>query len=48
MHGGECSFMHNPRTVVLDPEGRLYRRFDGNQWTAEALAEAMSNAARGK
>lgn len=44
--GDGGTFMHNLRTAVLDPQGRLYRRFDGNQWTAEALAEAMTKAAR--
>ena len=40
------SFSHNLRTVVLDPQGRLHRQFDGNEWTAEQLAEAMQAAAR--
>jgi hypothetical protein len=30
---------------VLDPQGRVFRQFDGNQWTAEQLAEALVAAA---
>ncbi len=37
---------HNLRTVVLDPQGRIYRQFDGNQWTARQLADAILAAAR--
>ena len=37
---------HNLRTVVLDPQGRIYRQFDGNQWTPEELANAILKAAR--
>jgi protein SCO1/2 len=40
------SFSHNLRTVVLDPQGRVHRQFDGNDWSAEQLAEAMAEAAR--
>jgi protein SCO1/2 len=35
---------HNLRTVVLDPQGRVYRQFDGNNWTPEDLAGAMKEA----
>jgi protein SCO1/2 len=38
------SFSHNLRTVVLDPEGRIYRQFDGNEWTPQQLAEAVVEA----
>ena len=38
------SFIHNLRTVVLDPRRRLFRQFDGNKWTAEELAEAVTQA----
>jgi protein SCO1/2 len=41
--GGNIS--HNLRTVVLDPRGRIHRQFDGNEWTAEQLARAVSEAA---
>jgi len=37
---------HNLRTVVLDPQGRIARQFDGNQWTPQQLAAAMLDAAR--
>jgi protein SCO1/2 len=36
---------HNLRTVVLDPQGRIFRQFDGNQWPPQKLAEAMLVAA---
>lgn len=39
------SFLHNLRTVVLDPQRRVYRQFDGNKWKAEDLAAAMVEAA---
>ncbi len=39
------SFSHNLRTVVLDPQGRITRQFDGNQWTPQQLADAMLEAA---
>lgn len=39
------SISHNLRTVVLDTQGRIYRQFDGNQWTPQQLAEAMIAAA---
>src|SRR5690606_15586188 len=39
------SFVHNLRTVVLDPERRVYRHFDGNKWKAADLADALSEAA---
>lgn len=42
------SFSHNLRTVVLDTQGRVFRQFDGNQWKATELAEAMAAAARKK
>ena len=45
MKEGE-SFSHNLRTVVLDPQGRIFKQFDGNQWTPEQLADAMTEAAR--
>ncbi len=40
------SFLHNLRTVVLDPQGRVFRQFDGNRWTAEELVQALGEAAR--
>jgi protein SCO1/2 len=39
------SLSHNLRTVVLDPQGRICRQFNGNQWTAQQLADALLEAA---
>jgi protein SCO1/2 len=44
VHQGS-SISHNLRTVVLDPQGRIYHQFDGNQWTPEQLADALLKAA---
>lgn len=41
-----AGFSHNLRTVVLDTQGRIYRQFDGNRWTAEQLAAAVQEAAK--
>ena len=41
----EGSLVHNLRTIVLDPKGRLFQQFDGNQWTPAELAEAIAKAA---
>lgn len=41
--GGSIS--HNLRTVVVDPQGRIHRQFDGNDWTPEQLANAVIEAA---
>ncbi len=38
---------HNLRTVVLGPDGRIRRQFDGNHWTPEELADAVVEAASG-
>ncbi len=40
-------FSHNLRTVVLDPQGRIFRQFDGNAWSPAELAEALATAAGG-
>ena len=37
---------HNLRTVVLDGGGRIFKQFDGNDWTPSQLAEALATAAR--
>ena len=37
---------HNLRTVVLDPQGRIFRQLDGNEWIPQKLADAMLEAAR--
>jgi protein SCO1 len=47
IHQGE-SISHNMRTIVLDTQGRIFRQFDGNQWTPRQLADAMLEAARGQ
>jgi protein SCO1 len=36
---------HNLRTVVADPQGRLFRQFNDNQWTTRELADAVLAAA---
>jgi protein SCO1/2 len=38
---------HNLRTVVVGPDGRIRRQFDGNHWTPEELADAVVEAASG-
>ena len=42
--GGSIS--HNLRTVVLDTNGRITHQFDGNDWTAQDLANAIREAAK--
>jgi protein SCO1/2 len=42
--GGSIS--HNLRTVVLDGNGKIFRQFDGNDWTPEQLADAIRAAAK--
>jgi protein SCO1 len=44
--GGSIS--HNLRTVVLDGDGKIFKQFDGNDWTAQELAEAIATAAQKK
>lgn len=36
---------HNLRTVVVDPQGRIHRQFNGNEWTPQQLAESLLEAA---
>ena len=40
------SIGHNLRTVVVDPSGKVYRQFDGNEWTGDELAAAVAEAAK--
>lgn len=40
------SISHNLRTVVLDAGGKIFRQFDGNDWTPAQLADAIRAAAR--
>lgn len=42
----DLTVSHNLRTVVLDPQGRVYRQLDGNLWTPQELADAMLAAAK--
>lgn len=42
------SISHNLRTVVIDPAGKITRQFDGNDWTAQQLADAIRQAAQAK
>jgi protein SCO1/2 len=37
---------HNLRTVVIDPNQRLFRQFNDNAWTAQQLAQAIADAAK--
>jgi len=37
---------HNLRTVVLDGGGKIFKQFDGNDWTPAQLAEAIRAAAK--
>jgi protein SCO1/2 len=43
--GQDATITHNLRTVVIDPQGRLYRQFNDNLWTPRQLADAMQAAA---
>jgi protein SCO1/2 len=44
--GQGLGISHNLRTVVVDPEGRLFRQFNDNLWTPRQLADAILAAAR--
>jgi protein SCO1/2 len=48
MRDGDNIMSHNLRTVVLDPQGKIFRQLDGNQWTPQQLADAILQAARGQ
>jgi cytochrome oxidase Cu insertion factor (SCO1/SenC/PrrC family) len=37
--------VHDFCTAVIDAEGRLAARFDGNEWTADELLSAVRGAA---
>ncbi|MEI9999800.1 MAG: copper-binding protein [Verrucomicrobiota bacterium] len=41
----DSTISHNLRTVVVDPQGRLFRQFNDNLWTAEQLAQAVKDTA---
>ena len=40
------SITHNLRTVVIDPQGRVYKIMPSNEWTGRQLADAMKQAAK--
>jgi protein SCO1/2 len=42
------SISHNLRTVVADTNGKIFKQFDGNDWTPQQLADAIVKAARSK
>ena len=44
----DSNISHNLRTVVVDPQGRLYRQFNDNLWTPQQLAEAIRDASRAR
>jgi protein SCO1/2 len=48
MREGDNIMSHNLRTVVLDPQGKIFSQMDGNQWTPQQLADAILQAARGQ
>ena len=35
---------HNLRTVVIDPQGRIFHQFNDNSWTPSQLADVMQEA----
>jgi protein SCO1/2 len=44
--GQDANITHNLRTVVIDPQGRLYCQFNDNLWTPQQLADTILDAAR--
>jgi protein SCO1/2 len=40
------SITHNLRTLVLDPNRKIFHQFDGNDWTPKELADAILDAAK--
>jgi len=44
--GDGGNITHNLRTLVVDPQGRLYRQFNDNLWTPQQLADTVTAAAR--
>lgn len=41
-----ASFTHNLRTAVVDPAGRLFRLYRGNEWRPEELVAALRQASK--
>ena len=48
MRDGTNIMAHGLRTVVLDPQGQIFRQLDGNKWKPQELADAILEAARGQ
>jgi cytochrome oxidase Cu insertion factor (SCO1/SenC/PrrC family) len=48
MRQGANIMAHGLRTVVLDPQGHIFRQLDGNKWKPQELADAILEAARGQ
>jgi len=42
------SISHNLRTVVVDPQGKIFRQFNDNLWTPDELAGVIRDAAEAK
>ena len=42
---GEAEVVHNLRTAVIDPTGRLTTIFPGNEWSAADLLKELRRAA---
>ena len=42
----DANITRNLRTVVVDPQGQLYRQFNDNLWTHQQLAGAILEALR--
>ncbi len=40
------NFTHNLRTIVVDPQGKLFRQFNDNAWKPADLAQVVMDAAR--
>jgi len=40
------NFTHNLRTVVVDPNGRIFRQYDDNLWTPDQLAGLVRDASQ--
>ena len=42
------NFTHNLRTVVVDPQGKIFRQYNDNLWTPDQLAGVLRDAAETK
>jgi protein SCO1/2 len=41
---GDGDIMHNLRTAVIGPDGRIVTVLNGNEWTAAELIDALRRA----